>query len=244
MIKFFRKIRQKLITENKFSKYLIYALGEIILVVIVILIALQLNNLNETIKINNEVEQSLNKLFDESETIIKSLQDDLDFKDTLIGCMDQIAIALQNKTLENIGSDTIELGISGIGYYKALNLPNSVYNELFNSGKLQNIKSENIQTSISKYYSNLEYIQSQLPYFRSSAQTMEIDMHTDSHLYVYDPSAIRKIKFKPDVEALMNDNNFKSRQVYGLRNQIVFKTYLSDLLISAQIMRDAIATEL
>lgn len=46
MIKFFRKIRQKLLTENKFSKYLIYAIGEIILVVIGILIALQLNNWN------------------------------------------------------------------------------------------------------------------------------------------------------------------------------------------------------
>jgi hypothetical protein len=43
MIKFFRKIRQKLLTENKFSKYLIYAIGEIILVVIGILIALQIN---------------------------------------------------------------------------------------------------------------------------------------------------------------------------------------------------------
>ncbi len=47
MIKFFRKIRQKMLTENKFSKYLIYAIGEIVLVVLGILIALQLNNLNE-----------------------------------------------------------------------------------------------------------------------------------------------------------------------------------------------------
>jgi len=50
MIKFFRKIRQKLLTENKFSKYLIYAIGEIILVVIGILIALQINNWNENKK--------------------------------------------------------------------------------------------------------------------------------------------------------------------------------------------------
>lgn len=50
MIKFFRKIRQQLLSENKFSKYLIYGIGEIILVVIGILIALQLNNLNERTK--------------------------------------------------------------------------------------------------------------------------------------------------------------------------------------------------
>tara|TARA_R110000782_G_scaffold258049_1_gene347613 strand:+ start:691 stop:1380 length:690 start_codon:yes stop_codon:yes gene_type:complete len=48
MIKFFRKIRQKMLTENKFSKYLIYAIGEIILVVIGILIALQINNWNQS----------------------------------------------------------------------------------------------------------------------------------------------------------------------------------------------------
>lgn len=47
MIKFFRKIRQRLLSENKFSKYLFYAIGEIILVVIGILIALQINNSNE-----------------------------------------------------------------------------------------------------------------------------------------------------------------------------------------------------
>ena len=50
MIKFFRKIRQNLLSENKFSKYLIYAIGEIILVVIGILIALQINNWNESRK--------------------------------------------------------------------------------------------------------------------------------------------------------------------------------------------------
>ncbi|WP_411031890.1 DUF6090 family protein [Spongiimicrobium sp. 3-5] len=52
MIKFFRRIRQRILinnkgTENNFRKYLFYALGEIVLVVIGILIALQINNWNE-----------------------------------------------------------------------------------------------------------------------------------------------------------------------------------------------------
>ena len=46
MLKFFRRIRQKLLTENKFRKYLLYAIGEIILVMIGILMALQVNNWN------------------------------------------------------------------------------------------------------------------------------------------------------------------------------------------------------
>ena len=52
MIKFFRKIRQNLLTENKFSKYLLYAIGEILLVVIGILLALNINNKNQQ-RINN-----------------------------------------------------------------------------------------------------------------------------------------------------------------------------------------------
>ena len=47
MIKFFRKIRQRLLKENKLRSYLIYAIGEIVLVVIGILIALQINNWNQ-----------------------------------------------------------------------------------------------------------------------------------------------------------------------------------------------------
>jgi hypothetical protein len=50
MIKFFRKIRQNLLMENKTGKYLKYAVGEIILVVIGILIALNINNWNESNK--------------------------------------------------------------------------------------------------------------------------------------------------------------------------------------------------
>jgi hypothetical protein len=47
MIKFFRKIRQNLLSEGKTGKYLKYAIGEIILVVIGILIALSINNWND-----------------------------------------------------------------------------------------------------------------------------------------------------------------------------------------------------
>ncbi|MCS5491324.1 DUF6090 family protein [Algoriphagus limi] len=50
MISFFRKFRQKLLTQNRVTRYLIYALGEIFLVVIGILIALQINNWNESRK--------------------------------------------------------------------------------------------------------------------------------------------------------------------------------------------------
>jgi predicted permease len=57
MIKFFRKIRKNMLTENKFSKYLIYAIGEIALVMIGILLILQVNNWNK-----NQEKQILTQL--------------------------------------------------------------------------------------------------------------------------------------------------------------------------------------
>ncbi len=66
MIKFFRHIRQSLVMENKTSKYFKYAIGEIILVVVGILIALQINNWNEAknnrafeVKMLSEIEKGL-----------------------------------------------------------------------------------------------------------------------------------------------------------------------------------------
>ena len=59
MIKFFRHIRQNLIMENKTGKYLKYAVGEIVLVVIGILIALQVNNWNENRKTEIKIKNSL-----------------------------------------------------------------------------------------------------------------------------------------------------------------------------------------
>lgn len=80
MIKFFRKIRQGLLTANppagragKFSKYILYAIGEIILVVIGILIALSINNWNESRKTHNQDNEFLNNLKVELTVDISSL---------------------------------------------------------------------------------------------------------------------------------------------------------------------------
>lgn len=69
MIKFFRKIRKQLLTENKFSKYLLYAIGEIVLVVIGILIALSINNWNE-----NQKKKEILKVY--LQNYVEDLKDD------------------------------------------------------------------------------------------------------------------------------------------------------------------------
>ena len=78
MIKFFRKIRQKMLTENKFSKYLIYAIGEIILVVIGILIALSINNWNENKKASLKEATNLKSIKSELESSLQEIRTDYD----------------------------------------------------------------------------------------------------------------------------------------------------------------------
>lgn len=61
-MKIFRKIRQKNLSENKFSNYFVYAFGEIVLVVIGILIALQINNWNQSKKDDHALKEYLVKI--------------------------------------------------------------------------------------------------------------------------------------------------------------------------------------
>lgn len=62
MLKFFRQIRQKQLAEGKLSRYLIYAVGEILLVMIGILLALQVNNWNESRKTKEAIKVHLQNL--------------------------------------------------------------------------------------------------------------------------------------------------------------------------------------
>ncbi|PWI29754.1 hypothetical protein DI383_08320 [Flavobacteriaceae bacterium LYZ1037] len=74
MIKFFRKIRQNLLMENKTRKYYKYAIGEITLVVIGILIALQINNWNENQKLKSRTQDYYVQLIDDLNNDIISTQ--------------------------------------------------------------------------------------------------------------------------------------------------------------------------
>ena len=91
MIKFFRHIRKRLLSEGKTGKYLTYAIGEIVLVVIGILIALQINNWNETRQIKKVEKEILNVLLEDlnsaksfSAQYIRSEQHYLDIIETIL----------------------------------------------------------------------------------------------------------------------------------------------------------------
>ena len=79
MLRFFRQIRQRLLTDNKFSKYLLYAVGEILLVVIGILIALQVDTWNETQQNKDRIDELLNNMLVELDGDIEDIKDRLEY---------------------------------------------------------------------------------------------------------------------------------------------------------------------
>ena len=77
MIKFFRKIRYDLMGKNKTGKYLKYAIGEVFLVMIGILLALQVNNWNENRKLESKTQDYYIQL-------LEDLKNDIEFVENTI----------------------------------------------------------------------------------------------------------------------------------------------------------------
>tara|TARA_B100000497_G_scaffold126268_1_gene164710 strand:+ start:944 stop:1378 length:435 start_codon:yes stop_codon:yes gene_type:complete len=99
MIKFFSKIRQKILAENKYGKYLIYAICEIVLVVIGILIALSINNWNE-----NQKREKLKSAYRVS--LVNDLSLDTLMLSTLMSENNNVLKALRNQQDRFLGPNT------------------------------------------------------------------------------------------------------------------------------------------
>ncbi|MEM6516342.1 MAG: DUF6090 family protein [Bacteroidota bacterium] len=151
MIKLFRKIRYNLMEKGKTSKYLKYAIGEIALVVIGILIALQINNWNSE-RINRNAEIKYLK------GISSNLSNDLlelegHFK------TDTIKFDAYTYLIRAFNADTVNsndsLTISS--YYKIFNPnwfegQNVVFDDLKSSGRINFISSESMKDNVQTYY--------------------------------------------------------------------------------------------
>jgi hypothetical protein len=96
MLRFFRQIRQRLLTDNKFGKYLLYAVGEILLVVIGILIALQVDNWNEERKLKKEEFLILAELKADLEETLNDLQFGKSLNESTIENYRTILSAIEN----------------------------------------------------------------------------------------------------------------------------------------------------
>lgn len=101
MITLFRKIRQKLLSQNRVTRYLVYAVGEILLVVVGILIALQVNNWNEERKLEKVSDQTLQSLEEELTEARSNLEKIISFNERITELSNQfLAGELTSDSLE------------------------------------------------------------------------------------------------------------------------------------------------
>ena len=158
MIKFFRKIRQKLLTENKFSKYLIYAIGEIILVVIGILIAVSINNANTYRKDRIKEKELLNEIVVNLELNKQLIVQRIGVLD-LLNEMSDLILKLQDKQI--VYADSLDWHIYGATALAAdLSLTNQGFEYLKNEG-FDIILDENIRSQIINLF-NVTYNQANI----------------------------------------------------------------------------------
>lgn len=196
MIKFFRKIRHRLITNNKFSKYLLYAIGEIVLVVIGILIALQINNWNEQNKINKTEHKYLKRL------VIDLAVDSIYYEQKIM--KSELAIKELNeyihkayetqKSMEEVKELFNHLYLNT----DHLTTQNSTYKELISSGNINIFKNESLKESIIDYYRIIE---------ESTTQIEEFNLVSTQYL-VESSRVVRNMqKFHPAYRDIFNVSN-------------------------------------
>jgi type II secretory pathway pseudopilin PulG len=158
MIKFFRKIRKQLIVERKIGNYLFYALGEIVLVVIGILIALAINNYQQHVA-DGKKEQTyligLNEEFNISkaklEVLIEVNKNNYEGAKKLVKFIDTDSIAITEKQLS-------QLLYKAFAFDVAFNPNNSLLNEMINSGSVKDIKNTNLRIQLTNWISTMEDI--------------------------------------------------------------------------------------
>ncbi|MBT8294595.1 MAG: hypothetical protein KJN70_15115 [Eudoraea sp.] len=150
MIKFFRKIRQNLLSEGKTGKYLKYAIGEIMLLVIGILIALQVNNWNENRITENIKSQAFSNL---KEDILYDIHY-YKYLDSLYSKWhnqaDNIYSKLLTRSMDRINS--IDEYIVGRGSMNHLSVKTTTFDEMVNTGLIYKINNPKLSQSINEYY--------------------------------------------------------------------------------------------
>lgn len=164
MIKFFRIIRQRLLAESKVGKYLLYALGEIILVVIGILIALEINNANDTRKNRAQEQQLLVSLLEEFQANLTLLDSAIKRNEQIYGRAINIG-EFTGPKLPSLSEKELSMLMVGAFKYESRYVPNlGTMNEINNSGKLSLIADPDLRKAISEWQSQLELVHNQERY--------------------------------------------------------------------------------
>ncbi len=150
MIKFFRRIRQKLLSESKFSKYLLYAIGEIVLVMIGILLALQVNNWNEQRKDAKKEQELLLQLQSEFQSNLAQLDQKIDLRNQMISA--------SLKLLHTIDSHETRHSDSILKYITLTALTptfDPIVNDINSSGRIQLLQNSALKEKLARWTSEV-----------------------------------------------------------------------------------------
>lgn len=212
MIKLFRKIRQQLLTENKFSKYLLYAIGEIILVVIGILIALQINNWNEDKK-SSEFE------FEMFAQILENLKQDKQSLKEIKANFNK-AITSSNKILETplleFKSDSLKFWLADIIQFQRFQPITNSYEALKSKG-LDKVSDKELRLLLGTYYDDeVNHVVKSVADVESSfnndwvpiMKEIILDFKFQDYVVVSDPTIFEKPSIARN-NLIMNKDNYR-----------------------------------
>ena len=200
--------------KNKTGKYLKYAIGEIVLVVIGILIALSINNWNETRKNKTIEQQLLNSLLQEFQTNLKILDKTIDKNTKIFESCINIG-KFTGPSLSNTSEKELSRNMVGAFKYNSKYIPNKgTIIEINNSGKLYLISDSSLRNNISKWLSQLELVSNQEKYVLERRDyTHDFFINNGNfrrHLYIIDDALIdvKQSKFP------INDFRFLEKQEF------------------------------
>lgn len=175
MIKFFRRIRKRLLSESKISKYLLYAIGEIALVMIGILLALQVNDWNEVrkqhaqeVKLYENLQESLIADSVDIERIRGLLEDGMRAQRFLISNSCQELI--EENSLQGLRDSIEQTTWVATSFFPRF----SAYHQITNNGYLSLIRSEEIKSKLVELYDR--------KYLRYQHIDASIDQKSEFHL--------------------------------------------------------------
>jgi len=157
MLRFIRKIRQSLLSENRFSKYLFYAIGEILLVVIGILIALQVNNWNEERKVQIEIQKLAMSLIQDLEkdmAMVEIIENQAQLFKTRLDSLTSYLRVRELSEVSNVEMYCLSFGM----LYRPYTWHRSTVESLINSNGLGKIKNDSISQKIIEYYSFTQHL--------------------------------------------------------------------------------------
>ena len=153
MIKFFRKIRYNLMSENKTGKYLKYAIGEIVLVVIGILLALQINNWNESKKDRQKEQQLLVSLREEFKQNIEELKFDHSINES---CLNAIVEVMNIDHTQAFETKTIDSLLGQMYNFATFDARLGVMNDIISNGNLELIKDPDLKYALNQWTGELD----------------------------------------------------------------------------------------